>query len=310
MMSGEYYVAEEEIAIPQHLMDTAFRNGLKSHKLLYLDELKSLALSDSFFEGQKDILDRAFSDMKIYIGNQGSQIQNTISMKHFKLPSKMIDRLGYLAHQRSVISPVNDSSRSSRSTRSFQRSPSVQSEDNYDDDFEEEEVEEEYDDHMDHDPPKGSRYNSTITKLTNNFVGGNTPSPTKSSNSNTSFQQIKVNDGYFPKGRLQVIADDKSGSIRDNTYNRETLTSKKIQPQPTQSVDFDHRPSTIGKHLSTQAEATFPSQSKKNRQPQWIDAKEWRLGEKIGSGSFGEVYQAMNHKVSSQIWFSLFDNEG
>jgi hypothetical protein len=30
--------------------------------------------------------------------------------------------------------------------------------------------------------------------------------------------------------------------------------------------------------------------------PTWITNKEWRLGEKIGAGSFGEVYQAMNNK--------------
>jgi hypothetical protein len=333
-MSGEYYIAEEDIAIPQHLVDTAFRNGLRSLKLLYLDELKSLALSDSFFEGQHDLLEKAFQDMKIYLGNQGPQMVNHISMRQFKLPTKMIDRLGYLAHQGSIKSPINDSSKSSKTARWSDRSPSIQSEDNYDDDFEAEEVEEEdeHDHHHHHHgyhrdtggnsgkQQSGSsiRYNNnnhypsssststsnkmnssnTITKLTNNFVGGNTPSPTKmsmASNSNP-YQSTRGNDNNVPKGRLQVIGEEKTSAFREPTP-RESVVTSRIQPQPTQSVDFSCRTSPSNKYFTTQPADNATQSRKYSKQPQWIDAKEWRLGEKIGSGSFGEVFQAMNHKV-------------
>ncbi len=285
-MSGEFSIAEEEIAIPQNLIDAAFRNGLKSHKLLYLDDLKKIAMTDSFFDGKRDQLQRAFDEMKLYIGSQGSNI-NTISMKQFKLPPTMIERLGYLAHQRSVVSPVNNGT-SSRS-RGFQRSPSVQSEDNYDDDFEEEEVEEEYED--DNDNRIASRAqtvsmsrNNPINTLTNNFVGGSTPSPTKSCD------PIRNGPTYPNNNRkFQVIEERKFSDwqIKDGT--------SKIQPQPTQSVEFSAKSSN--KYGPSYEDTAAVSQSRKHKQPQWIDQREWRLGEKIGSGSFGEVYQAMNHKV-------------
>jgi hypothetical protein len=37
--------------------------------------------------------------------------------------------------------------------------------------------------------------------------------------------------------------------------------------------------------------------SSRGKTASWIVNKEWRLGEKIGSGSFGEVFQGMNNKV-------------
>ena len=37
--------------------------------------------------------------------------------------------------------------------------------------------------------------------------------------------------------------------------------------------------------------------SKQSAASSWIAAREWRLGEKIGSGSFGDVFMGLNNKV-------------
>lgn len=45
----------------------------------------------------------------------------------------------------------------------------------------------------------------------------------------------------------------------------------------------------------------------RGKNPAWITARQWKLGQKIGSGSFGGVFQGMNDKVSStrDAYFTL-----
>lgn len=38
--------------------------------------------------------------------------------------------------------------------------------------------------------------------------------------------------------------------------------------------------------------------SKQSAAINWIASRQWRLGEKIGSGSFGDVYMGLNNKVA------------
>lgn len=60
---------------------------------------------------------------------------------------------------------------------------------------------------------------------------------------------------------------------------------------------------STGGPVSYNVETRLSTVKKKNKIVPWIENNNWVLGEKIGSGSFGEVFQCMNDKVT----FDLFD---
>ena len=45
--------------------------------------------------------------------------------------------------------------------------------------------------------------------------------------------------------------------------------------------------------------------SKQTAASSWISAREWRLGEKIGSGSFGDVFMGLNNKVLGVLYYII-----
>jgi hypothetical protein len=99
-------------------------------------------------------------------------------------------------------------------------------------------------------------------------------------------------------------AHDRLITRLNNNFVENSQLSSFQSPKPTQSIN-------VSSERAAQKIQRNPVQTS-IRQAPWIDRKDWRLGEKIGSGSFGEVFQAMNGKVVIVLdccYFVTFDDE-
>ncbi len=70
---------------------------------------------------------------------------------------------------------------------------------------------------------------------------------------------------------------------------------------PYRSFKRDGRDQSIVSDSFTTSSTTTSVPAFRGKTARWIANREWRLGEKIGSGSFGEVFKGMNDKVWSLV---------
>ncbi|RYG63555.1 hypothetical protein EON64_15700, partial [archaeon] len=84
----------------QDLYDQSFRRGLKAGKLVYLDNLKRKALQDYELHGEASSLEKAFTQMKLYIGTSSSKLTsvNLADFRRFGLSRDVVERIGYVAY--------------------------------------------------------------------------------------------------------------------------------------------------------------------------------------------------------------------
>jgi hypothetical protein len=104
-------------------------------------------------------------------------------------------------------------------------------------------------------------------------------------------------------GRYYLPVKSSRSASNDYEYNDPPSSSQPQQfSQPNTSRVGTASSSVTGDNSSggnsEKRSSNNGGRKKKQENPPWINKRNWRLGDKIGSGSFGEVFQAMNDKVS------------
>lgn len=297
-------------------MERAFRRGLKSAKLIYLDNLKKKALQDYELHGEQVNLEKAFQQMKLFIGTNSQKV-NAISLKdwrRFGLSDYIVDRLGYIAMQHdnpghSASSGSIGSTTKSSSSRPTPSGSMHTEEQQYEEDFEEFD-EEEYtklkslQDMNKVDDDRGS-YAKTGSKKTNQSPG--------------LISAVVEEEKLRPKASEDIITPrttTPAGGVVCSIINGTRGEGKEATPPPKLRYPTQESVGISGSSSSGKGVLSAPSTSssvskdavrasdvrssgiaRKGQQvPTWISNREWRMGEKIGAGSFGEVFQAMNNK--------------
>lgn len=300
-------------------MERAFRRGLKSAKLIYLDNLKKKALQDYELHGEQINLEKAFQQMKLFIGTNSQKV-NSISLKdwrRFGLSDYIIDRLGYIAMQHdnpghSASSGSIGSTTKSSSSRPAPSGSMHTEEQQYEEDFEEFDEEE---------------YTKLKSLQDINRVDDDRRNYTKHGSKKTN-QSPGLNSGVAVEEKLRPKASEdivtprtttQAGGVVCTIINGTRGEGKEATPPPklryptqesggisggSSSGKVPSVPSTSSSIVVASKDAVRASDvrssgiARKGQQvPAWISNREWRMGEKIGAGSFGEVFQAMNNKV-------------
>jgi hypothetical protein len=324
-MNNEFEI--EEIEVDPKLVEHTFSKSFSKRKIDYIEELESAALSDFELENEKASIAKSFHTFRSFLLKQSNILSSVdkLTLEDFwrygKFSGRYINRISYLIVHLDSLSPIPSKSfpqtkipksyqsssnnlppsgplKHKKSSRyggkpSFQRNPSVQSDDNYDDDFEEyyPEHESNYpeevtDDELVEEPQKMYHNNHSRagdedsdeaghTFKPHNFSQQKPPYPTKKYDDQNTHQQPRSRSG----DHLQH-----NGSVDSTDFDR-------VGPLKSHSGVSD---SGVGNHR------------RKQKNPSWISKRNWKLGEKIGSGSFGEVFQAMNEKVSSSNFVLTF----
>lgn len=281
---------EEEIHIDPKLMNEAFQRGLRQGKLSYLNQLKSRALVDYELQDDEALIGKAFELMRKFIGTQGTHV-NHLSLRdweEFGLSKHVINRLGYIAFQLDSASPVSKPTR-----RGFNRVPSSKNSDEvYDDDFEElEEIEED------------NGLHSTVSTVRNNY------SHVEDTNISTDFgisDSVRSGDSKRGEDDDDIVDETIQYSIHKPALKVTSSTAAAKPLRPRSSVEpvsskFEMEIVPADPDDDVAKRAFTAGAQRRGKTATWIVNNEWRMGDKIGSGSFGEVYQGMNDRVR-RVW--------
>jgi hypothetical protein len=289
-MHSEFEI--EDIDIDQLVVEKSFQINFKKRKFEYITDLEQYTLKDYDLEKDKLIISKAFQTFRAQIAFADSA---KLTFRDFfilgKFPERFFRQISYLIIQLDNLSPVPSSSfgkgplmnsnggarRKIGAAPSLIRNTSIQSEDNYyDDDFEE------Y--NPDHD--------AIAEEVTDEeeererelfFADGN--------------DTRKVSDhGKVPRGGERITPGLIYPKRVDSSLSNEDLVPR----YPFKYQNAVSASENVHSKVPQTSESVAVSQQsrRKQRNPSWISKRNWKLGEKIGSGSFGEVFQAMNDKVS------------
>lgn len=128
-------------------------------------------------------------------------------------------------------------------------------------------------------------------------------SPKQASRSVPLQRNVSIQSEYEYDDDFEEIEEDIDvPEIRSNTNKNFNKGIGLIDPKTisSSSTEFRKPPSFRANIPERNISTSSGDSSNKKRQktPTWITSHSWRLGEKIGSGSFGEVFQGLNDKVS------------
>lgn len=108
-MSGIVEFVQSEIATEDfRTANVSFKRRLLNRKILFLDDLKNMAINDSLLYRKKRTIVHSIGLMKKFIGNDDDVLQ-TLSLNDFidfGLNEEEMLRLGYLAYQYDTIYPM------------------------------------------------------------------------------------------------------------------------------------------------------------------------------------------------------------
>eukprot|EP01038_Epipyxis_sp_PR26KG_P004524 gene4524-6389_t len=325
-------MVEEEIEIDPKLTNRAFQKGLKAGKLVYIDELLKRCLVDYDLEGYEDELNQAFHALKRNLINANSGIASSnFTLKdwdQFNLNKRVINRIGYVAFQMETSSPVGERRRSSKGfgrVSSTSTNVTHNHEEVYDDDFES----------VDDDSSINSisklrqdHIRSDSMDISDTWVMKASNSLSTAGGQGAAIEDLgEVEDETYSDKDYDSGSNSRNNSARASKsfIRRRSLTDisggreEKKSASPNKASIIKMRPKT--------SSADNPQQILKEREDEekekerravtagnvnvsavgirvrtavktanWIKHNDWRLGEKIGSGSFGDVYQGMNDK--------------
>lgn len=347
-MREEY--TEEDINIDPKLINDTYQRLLKNGKLVFLEDLKNMAINDHELESEASSISRAFEMMKNSIGTNGSKIENMTldDWRRHGLKRDVVERIGYLAHYYDTLSPKGRR----KIVKQFS-SATKSSEDNYEDDFEEVDEEESINtlrnNFMD-----GSQNNSSIktgsecgshnhrydSKIDDEELTVDSKIKTKAIAMTYSYDNDEVYSDIEEYTEEASLKERNSGPNSGSPPAKQQVQQRLLQrPTPSPPVELTKRPNTMATvplkpntqvhrlqveklneprrvqtadssnkavtsastSASTDARRHSASTSvstARGRTATWITNGEWKLGEKIGSGSFGDVFQCLNHKVN------------
>ena len=259
MDDEEYNVIEED---PQ-LLAHAFSTGLQQNGAQFFSELLEMAMNDYELENQQKLIKRAFEMIKKFIQRKGStyiDLFQLSDLSDYDLDVDTVNRIGYLAYQMNYRSPEVTSSTLRLQERRLNQSKSPSEVPDEEDDYGDDNFEEDSEEIDEENIGEGK----SVEIIRNNFM---IPTPVVSTSkstiqqSNQSYQQHNKSTSHQPISPIQIPARPTvSTSINMNSVNAAT-------------------------------------NNKRTKSTSWITHKQWKLGEKIGSGSFGDVYMGLNDNV-------------
>ena len=327
----------EDIYISPQFMNDAFRKGIRSQGEKYLTILHERLSNDSDFIPylkNEDVQNfhNAFNVLKKKFeptNNRSPSYRNNVivsidSFTELGLRKFIVDKIGQLAFQLENISPS-----------SIQRINSETFEDSFESEIEEEEEYEYEEDDFEnvnneisptfssldnyvgvgnvnskkpffsydfgHSPSKGktvemkvspSKPNTLIRKKIRNdgFRQSNTFIPHNDTDSSHVSKMNKVFQPRSPTSHQAILSPSKLEMVENAAQKRRPYSMQAVQLSGVEEKTSSSRALT--------AAADNNDVKKRNKiQKAWITKKQWKLGEIIGSGSFGDVFKVLNDKV-------------
>ena len=251
-------------------------NGLQTDWSNYLDDLELLAESDRILGHDKENLKQSFINAKEYCINK--RHGESPSWEIFDLDNTLQLRLMHIVIRLQSLYPFKYESLSH---------PVV---DNYEDDFEyDEEFEEECNNSkfsvVEEPLSLGHELEEMIDEDINNKVSSRSSS--LKSYSDATFEMPSIQYSYYDEYDQESSTDS-----RKDFNNDVAVTAVSVKVSINAKTNDSNNKRTPG---TTSSDSISPKKiTPRSHQVTWIQNNEWRLGEKIGSGSFGEVFQCMN----------------
>ena len=308
---------EQIMDIDPTLVQLAFRRGIIGGCVEYLDMLETRAVQE--FEGKEELMIDTFYNLRKIIKENPNSIP--LLNECLDLDANLINRLGYLIIQIDSSSPTDHHHRTFNSTKTYDSTKSMSStvhsirsdggrSDDYEDDFEDEpdpddenDRKGEYSSHMIDDikEQERDRYN-------------------RYNNIHTSSKDIKHEEVDFDDEDLDIFedihhCDSPSIKLNNVTQNKPATSKITIGSKVVNNVARPKSTGTAYQQRSYSASETNEPQNsesfggngrsfsagaqgrrKVTATPSWITKNEWKLGQRIGTGSFGEVFQCMSGK--------------
>lgn len=139
-------------------------------------------------------------------------------------------------------------------------------------------------------PTSGNTDNANPSSLSSNSVTITTTIVNSAGSSATGTGTGKRYDSIKPKVDPKY---ESTGNIK-----AEARSSTKVE-----SLTTSQRSDCTSTNSSLSMRASNAGLRRRVKNSTWINEGNWKLGEKIGTGSFGEVFKAMNDKVQSDVKF-------
>ena len=320
----------EDIYVTADQMEEAFSRGLAKQGKAYLDKLELMIINDSELEKDVNNIMESIYILKSFVG-EGGKHANKITLQEledFGISSENVrHRIGLLAFLMGNRSPTGSNRLRRESSFSGIQSQASRS-DEYEDDFETL-------DDIDESPrtkqrkgrstSHGLRDESNISSSLDLDISS-CPRATSAEINSVEPSLDKINDS------LDAEADDSDDA--DDDYSEDLLSRSdprgELVLEPNYELVRRRAPSapltrnnsaavegqidalTLGKdegeydsdagmvdvkeRVERAKSAPVVGKKRRTRVAGWIRERQWSLGDKIGSGSFGEVYQGMNHQ--------------
>ena len=322
---------DEQLQIDPALLQQAFARGLRSGPE-WLDRLEHAVGFDAELEADAPVVLGTLKLLRELIGRDWHRhsseyslfdledyVQGSITMT----PSELIYRIGLLAHQLENASPTalarRESTGTNRSVRTQLSGTSKSDENEYEDDFDELDeddngaLDEKLASVIDEDFSATAAYGEYAGSGKYGSGGAGGVSAGRGGSGKLGYNDEDTYEDSYQQGpgRAQQGRHSSSSLVRSSapSYSRSPRAAQDqvVLPRSVSESKVSDSDAPLSERRSNNSAGG--ARKSKSSVTTWIRDKKYQLGVKIGSGSFGEVYQCMNHEVRLQSLFlslSLF----